>query len=90
MTEEKIEWFGEWVFYENEQELEDARKYLSLWYKFISKRLRPMIPVEDRCQIILRPIKDGKPGTLGCKFAMKGEKPKYILSISEQVRNGYV
>jgi hypothetical protein len=76
MIEEKIEWFSEWVFYENEQELEDAHKYLALWYNIMLKRLKPMIPVKDMYQVVLRPIKDGKPGTLGCKFAMTLDLPE--------------
>lgn len=33
------EWFGEWAFYENEEEREEIVTYLTLWVKYFPRRL---------------------------------------------------
>jgi hypothetical protein len=37
-----FEWYAEWVYYEDKEELKDAEEYLRLWMKFILKRLRSL------------------------------------------------
>lgn len=36
---ENEHWFGEWVEYRNEEEAKEAREYLRLWIKFVSRKL---------------------------------------------------
>ena len=86
--DEQLHFFGEWVYWDTQEELEDAYKYLALWKKFILKKLSGMEQVSDD-QIVLRPprneesLKEIMPnlsrGTLGVKFAMKGIKPDFVL-----------
>lgn len=80
LKENEIRYFGEWVFWENEEEKEEAIQYLSLWKKFFLKKLPDMVQ-EGHDQIVLKPSvqqdslggllpKMSKP-TLGIKIAMK-------------------
>ncbi len=68
--------FGEWVIFENEEEKEDAYKYLALWKKFMLKRWRNMEQVGND-QIVLRNNIEDFNGnkvpimTLGIKIEMK-------------------
>ncbi len=69
--------FAEWVYFDNEEEKEDAYKYLALWKKFMLKRLVGMEQVGVD-QIILRNSIESFSGekssinTLGIKIQMKG------------------
>ena len=73
----KTHFFGEWVFFDDEEEKEDAYKYLALWKKFILKRLPDMEQI-GYDQIV---IKAGFPSnTLGIKIEMKGKVPENIIS----------
>lgn len=80
--EDDLHFFGEWVYWDNEEEKEQAILYLRLWKKFQLKRLNDMEQVGDD-QIILRTeiqdysLKGFMPNlsrpTLGIKIAMKGK-----------------
>lgn len=80
--------FGEWVYFDNEEEKEDAYKYLALWKKFMLKKLPDMEQV-GQDQIVLRTYTENMIGqkfpinTLGIKIEMIGKKPENILTISE-------
>jgi hypothetical protein len=69
---------GEWVFWENEEELKDAYIYLELWKKFILKRLPEMEQVGND-HLVLRPADVLGRGTLGMKIEMKGKLPENVL-----------
>lgn len=80
LEENEVKYFGEWVFWDTEEDLEDAYKYLALWKKFHLKKLPKMIQ-DGHDQIVLRPAlyEDSLGGmlpnlgraTLGIKIAMK-------------------
>ncbi len=80
--------FGEWVYFENDEEKEDAYKYLALWKKFMLKRLRNMEQV-GHDQIVLRNnIEDFNRKiiptmTLGIKIEMKGKLPENCHTLEE-------
>jgi len=92
MENDKINFFGEWVYWENEEELVEAHTYLSLWKKFILKRLNNM-QQEGHDQIILRPamyqenmrgvMPNLERGTLALKISMKGKLPNDEISEKE-------
>lgn len=84
MDTEKEHWFAEWVYFENDEEKEDAYKYLALWKKFLLRKLKGMIQKGDD-QIIIRsysysesmsPITYPNLPTIGIKICMEGEYPK--------------
>lgn len=71
LKEDEVRYFGEWVYYDNQEDLDDAYKYLALWKKFHLKRL-PEMQQEGNDQIVLRPICEHQAtATLGIKIAMK-------------------
>ncbi len=80
--EDNLHFFGEWVYWDTQEDLEDAYKYLALWKKFILKRLDDM-EQEGEDHIILRPamyeeslggmLPNMGRATLGIKIAMKGK-----------------
>jgi|SRR6187402_3959924 len=80
LQEDDLCWFGEWVYWETEEDLDDAYKYLALWKKFHLKKLPKMIQ-DGHDQIVLRPAmyEESLAGilpnlgraTLGIKIAMK-------------------
>ena len=79
---EDLHFFGEWVYWDTQEDLDAAYKYLTLWKKFQLKRLHDMEQVGDD-QIILRPamyeeslagiLPNMGRATLGIKIAMKGK-----------------
>lgn len=91
--EREEHYFGEWVFWDSQEDLEDAYKYLALWKKFFLKEVPNMISEGDD-QIILRPpmpeeslaglLPNMGRGTLGIKFVMKGKLPENVLSLKER------
>jgi|GEM_PF-4652060 len=80
--ENDLHFFGEWVYWDNQEDLDDAYKYLALWKKFQMKRLSDM-QQEGKDHLILRPEMHGESllgmlpnmgrATLGIKIAMKGK-----------------
>lgn len=80
LKEDEVRYFGEWVYYDNQEDLDDAYQYLALWKKFHLKRL-PKMQQEGQDQIVLRPVlyEESLEGilpnlgraTLGIKIAMK-------------------
>ncbi len=82
------QFFGEWVYFENDEEKEDAYKYLALWKKFMLKRLRDMEQV-GHDQIILRNNIEDYNGkiiptmTLGIKIEMKGKLQENYHTLEE-------
>jgi len=76
MTEEKdLHWFGEWVPFEDDEEKEEAIKYLTLWKKYLLKKFSTMTQF-GHDQIIVRPCN----GILsyhkiGIKICLKGNFP---------------
>ncbi len=82
LKEDGLHFFGEWVYWDNQENLDEAYKYLALWKKFQLKRLYDM-QQEGKDQIILRPamyeeslggmLPNMGRATLGIKIAMKGK-----------------
>jgi len=80
LKEDEVKFFGEWVYWDDQEDLEDAYKYLALWKKFHLKRL-PEMQQEGHDQIVLRPamyeeslggmLPNLGRATLGIKIAMK-------------------
>lgn len=80
---EKEHWFGEWVYFENDEEREDVYKYLTLWKRFLLRKLSGMTQ-KGSDQIILRPsnctesmdsLTYNNLPTIGIKICMVGEYP---------------
>ena len=62
--------YGEWAYFENDEEKEDAYKYLVLWKKFMLKKLSGL-KQKGHDHIVLRPnIFDSGFSTLGIKIEM--------------------
>lgn len=80
--------FGEWVEYLNEEEKQEAIKYLNSWVKFFCRKL-PTLKLMKPAQIIDRPKIESFSGltfpksTIGVKICMIGEKPENLLSLME-------
>lgn len=82
LKEDEVRYFGEWVYWDNQEDLDDAYKYLNLWKKFHLKRLSKM-KQEGHDQIVLRPAMPEESllgvlpnigrATIGIKIAMKKE-----------------
>lgn len=79
---ESEHYFGEWVYYDDEEERSKALQYLDLWKFFIVKKLFPLEYVSD--QLIDKPplLTIGK-STIGLKIQMKGNKPDDVLDLSQ-------
>jgi len=77
---ENFEWYGEWVFFDNDEEKKEAEEYLRLWKKFILKRLHPLVCVDT--QIIEKKIEDYQSFNGKCVLEPKG---KYTLGIKIQM-----
>lgn len=88
VKEDEVRYFGEWVYWDNQEDLDDAYKYLSLWKKFHLKRLSNM-EQEGHDQIVLRPatheesLGDTFPNlvraTLGIKISMKMKSRNHTI-----------
>ena len=79
MTEEH--YFGEWVPFENEEEKQDARKYLELWKKFILKKLNIMNQIHadhwiEREFVYDMYLNTYPYQTLGLKICLTGDLPR--------------
>ena len=80
LKEDDVRYFGEWVFWDTQEDLDDAYKYLALWKKFHLKRLLDM-QQDGHDQFILRPamyeeslgkvLPNMGRATLAIKIAMK-------------------
>lgn len=68
---ESLQFYGEWVFYEGEEERNEAETYLKLWAKFYPKKLN--VKVLSTSDLIERQdiFGSGKT-TLGIKIATVG------------------
>jgi hypothetical protein len=76
-------YFGEWVEYHNEEEKEEAIKYLALWKKFFIRKV-PDLKFDNHDQIVLRPDVFGMgKNTIGIKICGKGKKPKNVLNLRD-------
>lgn len=79
----ETKFFGEWVYWDDDKELQDAYVYLALWKKFIVKRLPDMEQVGND-QFVLRPIDENQErATVGIKIEMKGKLTKNILILDK-------
>jgi len=83
MTEKKdLHWYADWVpvKYEDEEEMEMAKKYLTLWKYFILRKLNDMEFVEEtwierpHCwQENMKGLKSIGIATLALKICLKGK-----------------
>lgn len=78
--EEKLSYFSEWVYWDDEEEREEAIQYLRLWKKFLLGKLGNM-EQQGQDQIVIRSDleKDSyfmnlSRNTIGIKIAMKEKR----------------
>jgi hypothetical protein len=66
--------YGEWVFFETEEERQDAYKYLALWKHFLMKKMKGLKQV-GHDQIVLRPnVNSLGLSTLGMKIELRADE----------------
>lgn len=65
--------FGEWVFFENPEEFEEANEYLKLWKKFFLKKIPSLEQVGKDYMITKHDINDTGKSSLGIKIEVRNK-----------------